>query len=150
MSTAPAFLFDLDGTLADTLTDITASANHVRERHELPPVGPEAVRSWVGDGARMLLRRALAEVLHDADVVEARLDAAFAAYVEHHERQCTRTVALYPGAREFLSELHDAGQTIILVTHEDYIAKHALRAVRLMDGSIESDDAMGASTGGTR
>ncbi|UCG50881.1 MAG: ABC transporter ATP-binding protein [Candidatus Latescibacterota bacterium] len=38
-----------------------------------------------------------------------------------------------------LDELHDAGHTIILVTHEDYIAKHALRAVRLKDGSIESD-----------
>ncbi len=38
-----------------------------------------------------------------------------------------------------LDELHDAGQTIILVTHEDYIAEHALRAVRLKDGSIESD-----------
>jgi putative ABC transport system ATP-binding protein len=38
-----------------------------------------------------------------------------------------------------LDELHDAGQTIVLVTHEDYIAKHASREVRLMDGSIESD-----------
>jgi len=38
-----------------------------------------------------------------------------------------------------LDELHDAGQTIILVTHEDYIANHALRTVRLKDGSIESD-----------
>ncbi len=44
-----------------------------------------------------------------------------------------------------LDELHDAGQTIILVTHEDYIAKHALRAVRLMDGSIESDEPTGKS-----
>lgn len=38
-----------------------------------------------------------------------------------------------------LDELHSAGQTIILVTHEDYIADHALRCVRLKDGSIESD-----------
>ena len=38
-----------------------------------------------------------------------------------------------------LDELHDAGQTIILVTHEEYIAKHAFREVRLKDGSIESD-----------
>jgi putative ABC transport system ATP-binding protein len=38
-----------------------------------------------------------------------------------------------------LDELHAAGQTIILVTHEDYIADHALRSVRLKDGSIESD-----------
>ncbi len=36
-------------------------------------------------------------------------------------------------------ELHDAGQTIILVTHEDYIAQHALRTIRLRDGLIESD-----------
>ena len=39
-----------------------------------------------------------------------------------------------------LDELHDAGQTIVLVTHEDYIAQHAKRAIRLLDGSIESDE----------
>ncbi len=39
-----------------------------------------------------------------------------------------------------LDELHAAGQTIILVTHEDYIAEHALRAIRLKDGMIESDE----------
>jgi len=39
-----------------------------------------------------------------------------------------------------LDELHDSGQTIVLVTHEDYIAKHAKRAIRLRDGSIESDE----------
>ena len=47
-----------------------------------------------------------------------------------------------------LDELHSAGQTIILVTHEDYIAKHALRAVRLKDGSIESDGPTGKSARG--
>jgi putative ABC transport system ATP-binding protein len=40
-----------------------------------------------------------------------------------------------------LDELHRAGQTIILVTHEDYIAEHALRIIRLKDGMIESDTA---------
>jgi putative ABC transport system ATP-binding protein len=39
-----------------------------------------------------------------------------------------------------LDELHDSGQTIVLVTHEDYIAKHAKRAIRLRDGAIESDE----------
>lgn len=48
-----------------------------------------------------------------------------------------------------LDELHGAGQTIILVTHEDYIAEHALRAVRLKDGSIESDIATRRTAGGT-
>ena len=36
-------------------------------------------------------------------------------------------------------KLHADGQTIILVTHEDYIAQHALRTIRLLDGKIESD-----------
>ena len=40
---------------------------------------------------------------------------------------------------DILDGLHAAGQTIILVTHEDYIAQHALRTVRLRDGMIESD-----------
>jgi len=40
-------------------------------------------------------------------------------------------------------ELHDAGQTIILVTHEDYIAEHALRTIRLKDGLIASDEKHG-------
>jgi len=41
---------------------------------------------------------------------------------------------------EMFDELHAAGQTIILVTHEDYIAAHAARAIRLKDGRIESDE----------
>ena len=43
-------------------------------------------------------------------------------------------------------ELHDAGQTIILVTHEDYIAAHALRTIRLKDGIVESDERQAKST----
>ena len=42
-----------------------------------------------------------------------------------------------------LDELQRAGQTIILVTHEDYIARHARRAIHLKDGSIESDEITG-------
>ena len=40
---------------------------------------------------------------------------------------------------DMFDELHDAGQTVILVTHEDHIAKHALRTIKLRDGKIESD-----------
>ncbi len=46
-----------------------------------------------------------------------------------------------------LDELHAAGQTIILVTHEDYIAEHARRIIRLRDGVIESDQTLSRRTG---
>ena len=118
--TAPrTFLFDLDGTLADTLADIAASTNHVRQAHGLPPAGRDAVARLVGDGARTLLARALAEVLPAAgDERERQLDAAFADYAAHHQQQCLREVTLYPGVREFLLAQRDAGAALAVVTNK--------------------------------
>lgn len=118
--TRPApFLFDLDGTLADTLTDIAASTNHVRAAHGLPAVPVAAVRAFVGDGARTLLRRALADVLPaDAASGERAIDAAFAGYVEHHTVQCLRTVRAFPGVREHLESLRAAGHGLAVVTNK--------------------------------
>jgi phosphoglycolate phosphatase len=53
--------FDLDGTLADTAPDLTASLNHALERLGRRPIDPERVRHLVGHGARSLLRNGLAE-----------------------------------------------------------------------------------------
>jgi phosphoglycolate phosphatase len=108
------FLFDLDGTLADTLPDIAASANHVRARFALPPLPDAAVRLLIGDGARTLLGRALADVAPDTAV----LDAAFAAYVAHHGDQCTRQVTLYPGVAAHLHRLRDGGHPLAVVTNK--------------------------------
>ena len=118
--TRPApFLFDLDGTLADTLADIAASTNQVREVHGLPAAPLAAVRSFVGDGARTLLRRALADVLPaDAAATERTIDAAFACYAEHHAVQCTRTVRAFPGVRDHLESLRAAGHGLAVVTNK--------------------------------
>lgn len=118
MSPAP-FLFDLDGTLADTLGDIAASTNHVRAVHGLAGVPAAVVRGFVGDGARTLLRRALAEVLPEAPEAQERaIDAAFAVYAEHHATQCTATVRAYPGVREHLEALRSAGCGVAVVTNK--------------------------------
>ncbi|MEC8252610.1 MAG: HAD-IA family hydrolase [Planctomycetota bacterium] len=114
MSPAPAFLFDLDGTLADTLPDLAASTNYVRSLHGLPAVDAAVVRSFVGDGARALLRRAL----HEAALDDAALDAAFDAYVEHHAEQCTRACRLFDGVAEHLHDLVDRGHPIAVVTNK--------------------------------
>ncbi len=119
MSTPPPFLFDLDGTLADTLPDIAASANHVRGLHSLPPVPLAVVRTFVGDGARNLLARALAEVLPDGAVAKERaLDAAFAAYAAHHGAQWTVHSELYPGVQEHLVSLRERGHGLAVVTNK--------------------------------
>jgi phosphoglycolate phosphatase len=117
-SPAP-FLFDLDGTLADTLPDIAASCNHVRARFGLPPSPLAAVRGFVGDGARALLRRALADVLPADDGAAGRaLDDAFAAYVAHHDGQCVVHARLYPGALALLQTLRERGHPLAVVTNK--------------------------------
>lgn len=124
----PPFLFDLDGTLADTLGDIAASVAFVRGRHGLPPLPLAAVRGMVGDGALLLLQRALGELRrppHDA----AFWQAARALYGEHHRAQCTATVQLYPGVGDGLQRFAAAGHPLAVVTNKprpfaDAILRH--------------------------
>jgi phosphoglycolate phosphatase len=110
------FLFDLDGTLADTLADIAASTDHVRAGFGLPPLGAAGVRDLVGHGAGTLLRSALRELgAPDGDPL---FDRAYAIYAAHHEAQCTRTARLYPGTREWLDARAAAGHAFAVVTNK--------------------------------
>ncbi|MBX3463887.1 MAG: HAD-IA family hydrolase [Planctomycetes bacterium] len=119
MPAPPPFLFDLDGTLADTLADLAASTNHVRSRHGLAPLPDATVRAFIGDGARKLVERALGDVLPaDAAARERALAAAFAAYVEHHRTQCIVHVRAFPGVREHLERLHAAAHPLAVVTNK--------------------------------
>ncbi len=116
-----SFLFDLDGTVADTLADIAATTNHVRQRHGLAPLGLAEVRALVGDGARSLVQRALAPVLPPAGPDHDRaVDAAFADYVAHHDRQCTVHASLFAGARTHLEALRSQGHRLAIVTNKPF------------------------------
>ncbi|MHC5063388.1 MAG: HAD family hydrolase [Planctomycetota bacterium] len=109
----PAILFDLDGTLVDSLGDIAASANFVREQHGLESLAEHEVRRMVGDGAAKLLERALADLPGPVDHA-----AAMAVYVEHHLDQCTRLVQTYPGVTEHLRRWQAAGHPMAVVTNK--------------------------------
>lgn len=146
MTSAPAFLFDLDGTLADTLPDIAASANHVRTQHGLAPLPLAAVRTFVGDGARALLARALAEVLPAADGDRAALlDAAMSRYTAHHATQCTEHARLMPGVPLHLDRLLAAGHALAVVTNKpERFARRVLAHLGIADlfGAIVGGDTL--------
>jgi len=88
-------IFDLDGTLVNTLEDITASLNFTLQKMGRPPVPLDRVRQYVGDGIEMLMTRALGgrdELLSDAIGV----------YKVHHSRNLVVRSRLYPSVKETL------------------------------------------------
>ncbi|MDY6953694.1 MAG: HAD hydrolase-like protein, partial [Thermodesulfobacteriota bacterium] len=64
-----AVIFDLDGTLLDTLADIADSANSVLTRHGFPNHGLDAYRYFIGDGVTMLMTRALPQEARTDDMI---------------------------------------------------------------------------------
>lgn len=104
----PTIVFDLDGTLVDTLPDLLASLNRVtNDNYTLAEVRP-----WIGDGAMALVRRAFAARKRPA--TEADLRTLMADYVEAMSDQS----APYPGAAEALDTLAAAGWHIAVCTNK--------------------------------
>ncbi|MGE3175594.1 MAG: HAD family hydrolase [Planctomycetota bacterium] len=129
------FLFDLDGTLADTIGDIAASTNAVRRSYGLPAHDVATIQSFVGHGAGTLLRRALAELeLGDED---PRWAEARARYTAHHDRQCTVTARLYPGVLPFLDALRARGHRLGVVTNKPERFARAVVAHLDLDRRVE-------------
>jgi len=102
------FLFDLDGTLVDSLADLATAVNLLRRELSLPPLDSAAVRSYVGDGATALVRRALPPGLFTT----ARLERFLALYGEH----LLDTTRPYPGILEFLARHRQ--QPLAVVTNK--------------------------------
>jgi phosphoglycolate phosphatase len=114
-----AVLFDLDGTLVDSLPDIAATANRALAWYGLPPLRQEEVKGFVGWGVRHLVEGCFAGRV--ADVEEAiRVFRRF--YVEH---PCERTT-VYRGVRETLDAL--AGVPFGVVTNKPQAVSEAVLA----------------------
>lgn len=98
-----AVIFDLDGTLADTVLDLAAALNVTLAGLGLPPHAPETVRTMVGGGLDMLLDRGL--TAHGASLdVEARAKAGAAMLAAYAASPAERS-CLYPGAADALAAL---------------------------------------------
>jgi len=98
----PVLIFDLDGTLVDSKQDLSNSVNHVRQLFSLSRLSEEAIASFIGDGAHMLIRRALGPEVSEADV-ESGLKLFLAYYRDHMLDQSV----LYPGVAETLDRLRE-------------------------------------------
>ena len=112
-----AVLFDFDGTLADSYPAITASVNHVRGLHGLPPLSESEVRRHVGRGPDYLLKATVGPGDTAADV---------AAYKAHHPSVLRAGTRLMPGASEALEALAGRGLRLAVCSNKPVAFTRAL------------------------
>ena len=96
-------LFDLDGTLLDTLDDLTDAVNRTLQRYDLPQRTRQEVRSFLGNGAKYLMEHAAPEL------AGARFEALLRDYKADYDKNCRIKTAPYPGVDQLLVALKDAG-----------------------------------------
>jgi phosphoglycolate phosphatase len=109
------FLFDLDGTLIDSRGDISRSLNRTLARMGLPAISEASVYSYVGEGLRVLVQRALQESVQ-TEPPEEWIDRAAGIYREEYEKHMFDSTCLMPGVLEVLDFL-DWG-IFVLVTNK--------------------------------
>lgn len=108
-----AVIFDLDGTLLNTLGDLRAATNHALEVRGLPPHSMEEIRQFIGNGIRLLICRAMPEGTPEAEI-DAALDDFKAYYAAHiHDR----TVP-YDGIPQLLTALKKRGIQVAVLSNK--------------------------------
>lgn len=119
-----AVFFDLDGTLIDSLPDISAAANAALAPLGVPALSHEQVRPHVGQGAARLL----ANLLHLEDVRDATVEAATQRFMAHYESHVATGTRLFPGILEMLD--HFASLPLVVISNKaDHLATAALESL---------------------
>jgi phosphoglycolate phosphatase len=116
-------IFDLDGTLIDSKRDLTDSVNATRAWKGMAPLPDDMVSAYVGDGAPMLIRRALPHSTGE------ELEEALRFFLRYYREHMLDATTLYPGVREALDRLHAAGVPLAVLTN-----KPVRFSVRLIEG----------------
>ena len=106
-------IFDLDGTLVDSKLDLVHSVNAARGLMNLAPISEELVASYVGNGAPVLMRRALGPEASEPEVQRALV--FFLGYYRDHMLDNTR---LYPGVKAGLDRLLESGAQMAVLTNK--------------------------------
>ena len=107
-------LFDLDGTLVDSLPDLTNALNEVLHERGYAPLLPQDVKPMIGDGMPMLVARGFAA--RGADAAEAK--EAELRFLEFYEANATHLTRPYPGVPETLTALREHGYATAVCTNK--------------------------------
>ena len=115
------YIFDLDGTLLDSLQDLAISWNYALKKHQMPERTIEEVRHFVGNGVKKLMERAIPGGLEHPEFEETYQD--FRQHYMVHNLDNTRP---YPGVMDLLKNLHEHGKKLAVVSNKFYDATREL------------------------
>ncbi len=116
-----SYIFDLDGTLLNTLDDLAASCNFALRSYGLPEHSVDDVRRFVGNGVRLLMTRAIP----GGESFE-KFEECYACFRQHYLHHNLDTTAPYPGIMELISQLNANGKKIAVVSNKFYQATQDL------------------------
>jgi len=117
-----ALLFDLDGTLVDSLLDLRSGLNQMLSEMGRRELSPEEVRLMIGDGSRALVGRALSATGSPTDAE----DASYQRFMQIYQAGLSHLTRLYPGVEETLRTLRDEGARLAICTNKPQAATVAL------------------------
>lgn len=121
MITYKTYIFDLDGTLLDTLGDLAASVNYAMRTHGMPEHSIDDVRRFVGNGVRKLMERAIPQGTENP-----LFEEAFATFRQYYMEHSLDTTKPYDGIQEMLAELKRCGCRLAVVSNKMMAATQGL------------------------
>lgn len=125
-------IFDLDGTLLNTLADLAAATNHALAEHKLPQRTTDEVRLFVGNGIHKLIERAV-----PADTPAELHEEVFASFNRYYKQHCADSTRPYEGVPQLLQQLRAAGcRTAIVSNKADYGVQTL--AKQYFDGQLDA------------
>jgi len=128
----PIVVFDLDGTLVETAHDLLNSLNHVLAETGLPPADLDELRRYVGQGGRVMLKRAFATAGRTFD--ETTSDEMLRRFVEHYSANMPGASAPFPSVMQRVKDLRAADFALAICTNKsEELAKRLLQALEITD-----------------
>ena len=116
-----SYIFDLDGTLLNTLDDLAASCNYALRSCDMPEHTIDEVRRFVGNGVKKLMERAIPQ-----GVANPKFEECYATFRKHYLEHSLDTTQPYPGVPEMLERLKHNGAKLAVVSNKFYAATQGL------------------------
>lgn len=128
-----AVAFDLDGTLVDSIPDLAAAANAMRQHLGLPALAEMRIQEHVGDGIASLVHRAITDERH-GEAAAALWEQGFSFFVRYYREHLSDNTRVYPGVRDGLALLRALQLPLVVVTNKsEYLAVPLLQQLELRD-----------------